>query len=113
MNRKRIINKLTSYALTISLLMLASGCNKKGNYIVIYNNDSAIIYDANESTHDYYNTANNKINQENNSNKINQCIIFSNVTLEEVKEKIYSMIGEDAYIRTYGFEEEKELIKKK
>ena len=120
MERKEILKKLASYALTISLITgsssLLSGCQKKGDstintYYVVFNNNNATIYDDStcKISEGAY-SGNAFICEGRKEIKITNYIRFKKYTKEEVEDKVRDLIGEDGTIIYY--ETENKTLKK-
>ena len=124
MERKEMLKRLGSYALTISLITgsssLLSGCENnnetsnnetKGHYYVVFNDNNAIVYDETFFMIKYDFKDRIIIFDGDKSITITDYISFDNYTKDEVEEKVKDLIGEDGNITYYGLEEEKKLKK--
>ena len=116
MERKDMLKKLASYALTIGIITgtssVLSGCNNKKDYIVLYNDDNAIIYDA-DNTEWYYENKYSCIKIRDNGKSFisSNYLFYSNYSIDEIESQVKKLIGEDGNISYYNFAEEKTLKK--
>ena len=119
MERKDMLKKLASYVLTIGIITgsgsILSGCksdNNKKDYIVLYNDDNAIIYDA-DNTEWYYENKYSCIKIRDNGKSFisSNYLFYSNYSIDEIESHVKALIGEDGNISYYNFDEEKKLKK--
>ena len=118
MERKDMLKKLASYALTIGIITgsssILSGCGKNNGdyYYVVFNDNNAIIFDDSvyKIISDGY-SGNITVHDGEKKLRITNYIKFYNYSKEETEDQIKSLIGEDGNISYYGFDKEKILKK--
>ena len=124
MERKELLKRLKCLVVASSIALsssaMLSGCGKKDDisngqeYIVLYNDNNAVIFDS-RNTKYYYTpySGNIRITDGDKGYVSSNYIVYTSYSLEEVEEQVYELIGKDGNITYHNFDEEKTLKKTK